>query len=84
MRLVVLVGCALVVATVSSEAAVIYPWCARYLAHSAPRNCGFATFEQCRATVVGIGGTCQANPFYLAPLPAAVPRHSRRTRARRG
>ncbi len=27
------------------------------------RNCTFATFEQCRAQVLGLGGWCQPNPF---------------------
>jgi hypothetical protein len=28
------------------------------------RNCGFSTLEQCRATVSGIGGSCEPNLFY--------------------
>jgi hypothetical protein len=28
------------------------------------RNCGFFTIEQCRATVSGIGGSCEPNLFY--------------------
>jgi hypothetical protein len=34
-------------------------WCAIYT----QRNCTFATFEQCRAQVLGLGGWCQPNPF---------------------
>jgi hypothetical protein len=34
-------------------------WCAIYT----QRNCTFATFEQCRAQVLGFGGWCQPNPF---------------------
>ena len=37
-----------------------YPWCARYDAWS--YNCGFATYQQCLATISGAGGFCQANP----------------------
>ena len=45
-----------------------YPWCAAY--NSRTKNCGFMTFEQCLATIRGIGGFCQPNPFYR-PRPKA-------------
>jgi len=48
-----------------------YPWCAVLNMGDAPRNCGFTTFEQCLATVSGIGGTCMLNNTYN---PAATPR----------
>jgi Protein of unknown function (DUF3551) len=42
-----------------------YRWCAVYGAKSGgATNCGFVTLAQCRATVSGIGGMCQPNPFY--------------------
>jgi hypothetical protein len=43
-----------------------YPWCAINGGGSAGggRNCGFNTFEQCMATISGIGGTCQQNTTY--------------------
>ena len=44
------------------EASAEAPWCARY-----PRgvsNCGFHSFQQCMATVSGIGGFCEPNAFY--------------------
>ena len=44
-----------------------YPWCAIYSAFGA-RNCGFTTFEQCRATLSGTGGFCNTNPMYEPPL----------------
>ncbi len=37
-------------------------WCAQYSNHGVT-NCGFYSFEQCRATVSGIGGFCMRNPF---------------------
>jgi hypothetical protein len=37
-------------------------WCATYTKPS-NENCTFATFEQCRAQVSGIGGWCRPNPF---------------------
>jgi len=36
-------------------------WCAYYPGGSS--NCGFYSFEQCQATVSGIGGFCNRNPF---------------------
>ena len=44
-----------------------YPWCARY--DWTTRNCGFVSFQQCLATISGIGGRCEPNPFYTAPPP---------------
>jgi hypothetical protein len=48
-----------------SQAEVIYPFCAQYGGHAGGRNCGFWTWQQCRATVLGTGGYCEANPMYL-------------------
>ena len=43
-----------------------YPWCADYtvLGGIGARNCYFMTWEQCRATVSGVGGMCVKNLFY--------------------
>jgi hypothetical protein len=49
-------------------AAQTYPWCAYYnFFHGGASNCGFSTFEQCLATVSGVGGSCGANPQYQGP-----------------
>ena len=41
-------------------AAQNYPWCAYLdLGKGGATNCGFATFQQCLATVSGIGGSCR-------------------------
>jgi Protein of unknown function (DUF3551) len=58
-------------------AAVIYPWCAFY--GRLGENCGFTTFEQCRATISAIGGYCGANPWYRGtPSPNGSPPQIRR------
>lgn len=44
-----------------------YPWCARY--DWTTQNCGFVSFQQCLATISGIGGRCEPNPFYQAAPP---------------
>ena len=45
-----------------------YPWCAEYAGTpDGPVNCGFITFEQCLATVRGVGGFCVRNNTYQPP-----------------
>jgi hypothetical protein len=44
-----------------------YPWCARY--DWTTTNCGFVSFQQCLATIYGIGGRCEPNPFYKGAPP---------------
>jgi hypothetical protein len=39
-----------------------YKWCAAY--RNGGNNCGFTTIEQCRASVSGVGGSCEPNQFY--------------------
>ena len=46
-----------------AAAAIEYPWCAQY-GWKGGRNCGFSTYQQCMATVSGIGGSCERNQFY--------------------
>jgi hypothetical protein len=50
-------------------------WCANYSSPGGGSNCGFYSFEQCQATVSGIGGFCMRNPFSGY---AAEPRRRRR------
>ncbi len=41
-------------------------WCAIYnVGFGGATNCGFYTFEQCLATVRGIGGSCYRNPMFV-------------------
>ncbi len=53
----------------AAAAAPEYPWCARYDWTTA--NCGFVSFQQCLATISGIGGRCEPNPRYVAPAAEA-------------
>ncbi len=60
-----------------------YPWCAAYGGDmSGASNCGFLTWEQCMATVSGVGGSCEPNQFYNPRGHTArvhrKPRHYRR------
>lgn len=63
-----------------------YPWCAYYggVMGGGGTNCGFTTFEQCMATVSGIGGFCDRNTQYQPPArPPARPHPSVRRRRHR-
>jgi hypothetical protein len=44
-----------------------YPWCAFYTGPFSATNCGFSTYQQCLATISGIGGYCQPNTMYVPP-----------------
>lgn len=44
-----------------------YPWCAFYTGPFQATNCGFSTYQQCLATISGIGGYCQPNTTYVPP-----------------
>jgi hypothetical protein len=53
-----------------------YPWCAQYSGLGGT-NCGFTTFEQCMATLAGMGGFCNANTQYVPPAGPSAPRARR-------
>jgi Protein of unknown function (DUF3551) len=38
-------------------------WCASFGTGFSGTNCSFSSFEQCRATLSGIGGFCRPNPY---------------------
>jgi hypothetical protein len=45
-----------------------YPWCAYYSGgENSASNCGFITYDQCMATVSGIGGYCAQNTQFVPP-----------------
>jgi len=44
-----------------------YPWCAHY--PTGLNECNFYTWDQCRAAISGVGGVCDANPFFRGYLP---------------
>jgi len=44
-----------------SEARPWRPWCAVYATNNIPEECLFSSYEQCVATVRGIGGFCRQN-----------------------
>jgi hypothetical protein len=52
----------------SAQSAYSYPWCARYYKEGTPTSCYFTSYQQCRASVSGIGGLCFQSPYYHAPV----------------
>ena len=74
--------CAVMAAFSARAEAQNYPWCANYGSPSGEggTNCGFTTFQQCLATVSGIGGSCDRNTQYV---PSAGPGGERGTSHRR-
>jgi hypothetical protein len=63
--LIALSAIAAVAAWTSPASASEYPWCAYYTGRDGgATNCGFVTYQQCMATISGIGGNCQPNPRY--------------------
>jgi Protein of unknown function (DUF3551) len=64
MRAIGFVSVSLVMMTlpVTEADAASNAWCAVY-SRRGSENCGYATLEQCRAQVLGLGGWCRPNPF---------------------
>jgi hypothetical protein len=46
---------------------------------SGMRGCGFSSLEQCKASMSGINGTCDRDPFYKDPNSALAyqPKHAK-------
>src|ERR1700749_2328279 len=71
-------------AAASSAQAQNYPWCPHYGTPYDDTSCGFVSYEQCMASVSGIGGFCQKNDTYKPPVTAqsqARRRHAKNSRS---
>jgi Protein of unknown function (DUF3551) len=69
--LIVVIGILFAAGALSARAlAQNYPWCA-YIStgDGNATNCGFVTRAQCMATISGMGGHCEPNNTYVAPVP---------------
>ena len=70
---VVVVAAASMFFTVGTSSADPYKWCA--VESGGGTNCGFVTIEQCRASISGVGGSCepkQVVPYNLSPAARAA------------
>ena len=65
MRVVTVVFMSIVFLVLSHAGGEAAPWCAHYGGRGGGggTNCGFYSFSQCQATVIGTGGFCARNPF---------------------
>jgi hypothetical protein len=64
MRATGLVSITLAAMLLTATGATAGSWCASYSGKKGgSENCGYVSFDQCRATVSGVGGTCRPNPF---------------------
>ena len=51
-----------------AQTAYNYPWCSLTFGRGGgEQSCAFATYQQCRATISGIGGTCIRSPYVRGP-----------------
>jgi hypothetical protein len=57
-------------AALTPAAAQNYPWCAHYGTPYDDTSCGFVSYEQCLASVSGVGGFCEKNDTYKPPVTA--------------
>jgi hypothetical protein len=62
-----------------------YPWCgARFAISGDSRSCYYTSWEQCMATMSGIGGLCTQSPYYHPrPAPRAVNATKKKSRVHR-
>jgi hypothetical protein len=75
----ILLAAVAALASTDASSAREYRFCAYYgFMGEDGTNCGFDTFQQCLATVHGVGGTCRENPFFLFQEPRAEVRKKRR------
>ena len=61
MRTIGLLAIALGATTMTGTHAAAGQWCAMFTRGS--ENCGYSSFEQCRASVSGLPAFCQQNPY---------------------
>src|SRR5215467_2215214 len=63
-----------------------YPWCAIYFGDQGlggAMSCYFTSLEQCRTTMLGIGGNCVESPYYHRQPTRPPPHHSAKPRHHR-
>jgi hypothetical protein len=61
MRAIVVAASLLTMVLLCSDGAQAAPWCARY--NTGLNACNFYSFQQCMASVFGVGGVCEPNQF---------------------
>jgi hypothetical protein len=73
----IIVAALVMIPAVLTQTPASASWCAQYSGGMGGESCGFSTFEQCQATVSGIGGFCRPSQ-YNNPGYASAERKKRR------
>jgi Protein of unknown function (DUF3551) len=62
---VVLATLAAVAVSAAAQSPTSFPWCMK--GARGGTSCYFNSYQDCRATVSGLGGWCTRNPYYRGP-----------------
>ena len=62
-RAKVIVAALVMIPAVLTQTPASAAWCAEYSGLGGTEQCGFSSFEQCQATVSGIGGFCRPSQY---------------------
>ncbi len=81
LHILVLTGAIGLMAMTTPASAQNYPWCAHYGTPYDDTSCAFVSYEQCMASVSGIGGFCERNDTYTPSLPVQQHAHRRHTKS---
>ncbi len=73
----IVVGVLGVAAPGHAQSAYDYPWCSVRGGFNGAQSCYFSTYQQCMATISGIGGTCIRSPYYRGPRVRSERPHER-------
>jgi Protein of unknown function (DUF3551) len=76
-RAKVIVAALVMIPAVLTQTPASASWCAQYSGGGGGESCGFSSFEQCQASVSGIGGFCRPSQ-YNNPGYASAGRKKRR------
>ena len=78
-RVKVIVAPLVMIPAVLTQTPASASWCAQYSGGMGGESCGFSSFEQCQASVSGIGGFCRPSQ-YNNPGYASVGRVNKKRR----
>jgi hypothetical protein len=68
MRIIAIAVVTFATLSLHASSAQAAPWCAHYGGRlGGSTNCGFYSFQQCMATISGIGGYCALNQLEVQP-----------------
>jgi hypothetical protein len=63
MRKFIIASAIVLLSSASAYAAPEYPWCQRTKITGGSPDCSFTSFNQCQASISGVGGDCVRNPW---------------------